>query len=145
MIIPDTNLIIHAHDSSAPHHTPARKWWEAALSGNEPVGIPVVVMLAFVRLMTHPTLSENPMSVAQAKECVEGWLEQPNCRVLPVGERTLAHFLNLISDLGQGGNLCTDAMIAASAREYDGSVYSNDRDFNRFANVRWTNPLPSSN
>ena len=141
MIIPDVNLLIYAHDSSAPYHTPARKWWEAALSGNEPVGIPVVVLLAFVRLMTHPTLSENPMSVTQAKECVESWLEQPNCRALPVGERTIALFLQLIADLGQGGNLCTDAMIAASAKEYDGSAHTNDRDFARFADVRWLNPL----
>jgi len=97
--------------------------------------------MAFVRLMTHPTLSENPMAVAQAKQVVEGWLEQPNCRVLPVGDRTVALFLQLISELRQGGNLCTDAMIAASAKEYDGSVYSNDRDFDRFTDVRWTNPL----
>jgi len=141
VIVPDVNLLVYAHDSTAPQHDPARKWWEAALSGNEPVGIPVVVLMAFVRLMTHPTLSENPMAVAQAKELVEGWLEQPNCRVLPVGDRTVALFLQLISELRQGGNLCTDAMIAASAKEYDGSVYSNDRDFDRFTDVRWTNPL----
>ena len=113
MIIPDVNLLIYAHDSSAPQHTSARKWWEAALSGNAPVGIPVVVVMAFVRLVTHPTLSENPMSVAQAKTCVEGWMEQPNCRVLPVGDRTVSLFLQLVSGAGQGGNLCTDAMIAA--------------------------------
>lgn len=70
--------------------------------------------MAFLRLMTHPTLSENPMAVAQAKQLVEEWLEQPNCRVLPVGDRTVALFLQLISELGQGGNFCTDAMIAAS-------------------------------
>jgi toxin-antitoxin system PIN domain toxin len=141
MIVPDINLLIYAHDSSAAQHTPARKWWEAALSGNEPVGIPVVVVMAFVRLMTHPTLSENPMSVAQAKACIEGWLGQPNCRMLPVGDRTISLFLRMISEAGQGGNLCTDAMIAASAKEYDGSVYSNDRDFDRFPDLRWSNPL----
>lgn len=141
MIVPDVNLLIYAHDSSALQHASARKWWEAVLSGNEPVGIPVVVLMAFVRLMTHPTLSENPMALAQAKQLVEGWLEQPNCRVLPVGDRTVALFLQLLSELGQGGNLCTDAMIAASATEYDGWVYSNDRDFERFTNIRWTNPL----
>jgi toxin-antitoxin system PIN domain toxin len=105
VIVPDVNLLIHAHDSSAPQHASARKWWEVALSGNEPVGIPVVVLMAFLRLMTHPTLSENPMAVAQAKQLVEEWLEQPNCRVLPVGDRTVALFLQPISELGQGGNL----------------------------------------
>lgn len=141
MIVPDVNLLIYAHDSSAPQHAAARKWWEAALCGGEPVGVCVVVVLAFIRLMTHPTLSENPMSVSQAKGLVEGWLEQPNCRVLPVSDRTVALFLKLISEFGQGGNFCTDAMIAASAKEYDGCVYSSDRDFDRFTDVRWSNPL----
>jgi uncharacterized protein len=141
VIVPDVNLLIYAYDSSAPQHEPARKWWEGALSGNEPVGVPVIVLLAFIRLMTHSTLSGNPMSLPQAKRCVDGWLEQPNCRVLPVGDRTITIFLELISDLGQGGNLCTDAMIAASAKEYDGCVYTNDRDFQRFADIRWSNPL----
>jgi len=141
VIVPDVNLLIYANDSSAPQHAAARKWWEAALSGNEPVGVPVVVLMAFIRLMTHPTLSDNPMSAAQAKELVEGWMEQPNCRVLPVSDRTIVLFLKLVSELGQGGNLCTDAMIAASAKEYDGTVYSNDRDFDRFTDIRWSNPL----
>lgn len=141
MIIPDVNILIYAHDSSSPPHRSARGWWEAALSGNEPVGIPVVVLMAFVRLMTHSTLSQNPMTVAQARERVEAWLEQPNCRVLPVSDRTVALFLELLSEVGQGGNLCTDAMIAASAKEYGGTVYSSDRDFDRFSGLRWSNPL----
>jgi toxin-antitoxin system PIN domain toxin len=141
MIIPDTNLLVYAYDSSAPKHKAARKWWEQVLSSDEPVGIPVVVLLAFVRLMTHPTLSENPMSPVQAKEAVDTWLNQPNCRILPVGERTIALFLKLIQETGLGGNLCTDAMIASSALEYNATVYSNDRDFDRFKQLRWSNPL----
>ena len=143
MIVPDINLLIYAHDGSAPRHAEARKWWERILAADEPVGIPVVVVLAFVRLMTHTTLSENPMSVARAKEHVEAWLEQPNCRVLPVTDRTVVLFLQLLAAADRGGNLCTDALIAASAKEYDGTVYSNDRDFDSFPDVRWSNPLGS--
>lgn len=54
-------LLVYAHDLTAPAHKAARKWWEKSLSGQEPVGVPWVVVLAFVRLMTHATLSENPM------------------------------------------------------------------------------------
>jgi len=74
MIIPDANVLIYAHDQTAVAHRSARRRWEATLSGSEPVGIPWVVALAFVRLMTHPTLSENPMTIEQARGCVEGWL-----------------------------------------------------------------------
>ena len=37
MIVPDTNLLVYAYDRTAPNHTRARKWWEDALSGDEPV------------------------------------------------------------------------------------------------------------
>lgn len=129
------------HDQTAAAHRLARRWWEAALSGTERVGIPWVVALAFVRLMTHPTLSENPMSVEQAGECVESWLRQPGCRLLPVGSSTVQLFFELLGSTGIGGNLCMDALIAASAKEYGGTIYSNDQDFARFPAVPWKNPL----
>lgn len=143
MIVPDTNLLVYAHDLTAPAHQAARKWWEESLSGQEPVGVPWVVVLAFVRLMTHSTLSENPMSVEQARRCVMGWLEQPICRVLPAGPGTIERFFALLQGVGSGGNLCTDALIAAVAEEYGGTVYSTDRDFDRFDGIRWKNPLAS--
>lgn len=60
MLIPDANLLIYAHDSSSPDHGAAKKWWEAVLSGDEPVGLPWVVLLAFARIMTHPQICTNP-------------------------------------------------------------------------------------
>ena len=37
----------------------------------------------------------------------------------------------------------TDAMIAAHALELSGVVYSDDRDFGRFKELKWRNPLAS--
>lgn len=37
--------------------------------------------------------------------------------------------------------LATDAQIAAHAIEHAGVVHSDDRDFGRFAGLRWRNPL----
>ena len=59
MIVPDANLLIYAYSSTSPSHRAARRWWEDALSGHEPVGIPWIVVLAFVRLISHPTLLER--------------------------------------------------------------------------------------
>jgi len=66
VIVPDANLAIYAYDRTATQHAAAKAWWEQTLSGSTPVGIPWVVVLAFIRLMTHPTLSENPMTVPRA-------------------------------------------------------------------------------
>jgi len=62
-------------------------------------------------------------------------------RLLSPSSATVALFLDLLTEAGTGGNLGTDAMIAALAVEYGGCVYSNDRDFARFGKLAWRNPL----
>lgn len=91
--------------------------------------------------MTHPTLSENPMTVTQCREAVAAWLAVGHVRLLSPAPSTLGVFFDLLAAAGTGGNLTTDAMIASLASEYGGCVYSNDRDFTRFPHVAWRNPL----
>ena len=141
MIIPDANLLIYAYDTAAPHHAASRAWWEAALNGSEPVGLPVVVATAYVRLATHPTLLAQPVSVGQARAAVAAWQARPLVRLLGTTPLIFARALDLLERAGAGGNLTTDAIIAAHAEEQGGTVYSNDHDFARFASVPWINPL----
>ena len=54
MIVPDLNLLIYAHNEHAPHHEPAKRWWEGLVNGTERVGVPWAVSIGFVRLMTNP-------------------------------------------------------------------------------------------
>jgi predicted nucleic acid-binding protein len=42
---------------------------------------------------------------------------------------------------GRGGDLTSDAHVAALALEHGGTVYSQDADFARFPGVRWIDPL----
>ena len=82
MIVPDVNVLVYAYDDTSPQHRAARRWWEEALSGSEPIGVPWIVVLAFVRLMTHPTLAENPMTVEEVRAAVASWLELDHVRLL---------------------------------------------------------------
>jgi hypothetical protein len=141
MIIPDANLLIYAHDEAAPQHRRAREWWESVLSGTESVGLVWVVVLAFTRLLTHPQLSQNPLSVAEVRDMVGQWLDCPNVRLLSLSEQALPRFFALLEEAGGAGNLSTDALIALHAMEHSATVFSNDRDFDRFAGVRRINPL----
>lgn len=141
MIVPDANLLIYAYDTSAPLHRSARRWWEGALSSHEPVGLPWVVILAFVRLITHPTLSEHPFTVRAAEAAIRQWLGCDHVQLLHARETTLERFFSLLDEAGLGGNLTTDALIAAHAEDYGATVHSTDRDFDRFTGVRWLNPL----
>lgn len=141
MIIPDANLLIYAHDKASPSHDKARPWWEAALSGAEPVGLPWVVVLAVTRLLTHPSICENPLSPAQVRHIVEQWLSLPHVRIIHLSENALGRFFDLLEEAGTGGNLSTDALIALHALEHSATIASNDRDFDRFSGVKRINPL----
>ena len=37
MILVDANLLLYAEDSLSEHHEAARLWWDAQLSGSDPV------------------------------------------------------------------------------------------------------------
>ena len=65
----------------------------------------------------------------------------PHVVLLVPGTRHLDTAFRLLRSLGTGGNLTTDVQIAAHAVEYNGEVFSNDRDFGRFEGVPWVNPL----
>jgi len=141
MIIPDVNLLIFAHDERARYHREAHAWWKEVLISPEPVGLPWVVILAFTRLMTHPSICENPLSIDDTRSMVMEWLRFPNVRVIHPSDQALARFFDLLESAGSGGNLSTDALIALHAMEHSATVYSNDGDFARFAGVKWKNPL----
>ena len=141
MIIPDVNLLVYAHDRSSPYHPKAHTWWVSCLSGSDPIGLPWIVLLGFVRIITHPGICANPLSVEEARETAESWFQSRVLRLLPMGSERMGAFFDLLSEAGMGGNLSTDALIAWHARTHSGTVYSNDRDFDRFPGIRWINPL----
>ena len=141
MMVPDVNLLVYAYDSSSPSHLKAKAWWEEVLSDGGAVGIPWVVVLAFTRVMTHPTLTSNPMMTDEVRVRVDEWLALPQTLLLVPRAGTLDHMFDLLGTVGVGGNLTTDALIAAHALEHGGVVCSNDHDFGRFKGLRWINPL----
>jgi toxin-antitoxin system PIN domain toxin len=141
MIVPDVNLLVYAYDETSPHHAKAKAWWVDLLSGDEPVGIPWVVVLAFTRLMTHPSVCSNPLSAQAVRRRVEHWLAQEQVRLLVPTESTLVRFFDLLEEARQGGNLATDSLIAAHALEHAAVVHTADFDFGRFHGLRVLKPL----
>ncbi len=141
MIVPDVNLLLYAYDSSFAQHTKAASWWERVMNESEPVGLPWVVVLAFVRLTTHPTIAANPRSVGEVRAIVESWLAVPHVRLLPHSAGLATRFFDALAQAGGAGNLTTDALIAAQAIEAGARVFTNDRDFARFPGLVTVNPL----
>ncbi|HEY6175530.1 MAG TPA: type II toxin-antitoxin system VapC family toxin [Kofleriaceae bacterium] len=141
MILPDLNLVVYAHNRDAPHHAAARSWWEGLLNGTEPIAITWVVVLGFIRLMSHRAVLVHPMTSTAALTHVRAWFARPNVERLEPGPQHIDLLDRLLSAAGTGGNLTTDAHLAALAIEHQCELHSNDTDFARFPGLRWRNPL----
>lgn len=140
MKVVDANVLIYAVDEASPHHLAAYSWLNDALSHVEPVVIPWLCLLAFIRITTHPRLSASPLSANQAMDIVDGWLASPAVRTDHPIPRLASSLRRNLGNTGVGGNLVNDAWLAALAVESDATLVSFDNDFQRFPNVRWLNP-----
>ena len=141
MKLPDVNLFLYAYNADSPHQEAAASWLEETLSGTETVGVSWLVLLAFLRLSTSPQVFSSPMSVLEALDIVDSWLRQPCATVVHPTPRHSAVLRDLLGPLGTGGNLTSDAHLAALAIEHGADLYSCDWDFARFPGLRWVNPL----
>lgn len=141
MILPDLNLLIYAYNLDSPQHEPATSWWEELMNGEEPVGLPWMVILGFLRLTTNGHVMPMPMAVEQAAAIIDSWLEQPVVAIIAPLEQQWSILRSLVATTGTGGNLTTDAFLAAIAIEYGATLHSADNDFSRFPDLKWFNPL----
>ena len=140
MYVVDANVLIYAVNSQAPHHERARAWLDGALAGNEGVGFPWAVLLAFLRLTTSRAVFERPLTADQAIAVIRTWLGSPNAITIEPGPRHLESMAALLAAAGTAGNLVSDAHLAAVAIEGDAVLVSFDTDFARFAGLRWQQP-----
>ncbi|MCZ6873211.1 MAG: PIN domain-containing protein [bacterium] len=142
MIVPDANLLLYAYDTACPFHQPARHWWEACLSGTEPVGLTHPVVFAFIRIGTSPRAFISPMTLREASERLTSWIERQITQVLqPDADHLNRVFFLLAAAASAGGNLVTDAQIASLAIAHRAVVHTADRDFLRFPQLTCNYPL----
>jgi toxin-antitoxin system PIN domain toxin len=123
--------------NSFPQHEQTRDWLDGQLNGAAAVGLPWVILLAFVRLVTNPRVFERPEPIADAWQQVIAWL---NCETARIPEATERH-TELLGELFAipvvHANLVPDAHLAALAMAHGLMLCSADSDFARFPRLRW--------
>jgi uncharacterized protein len=142
MKLVDANVLIYAVNESDTRHDRSRAWLDGALIGTETIGFTWVVFLAFLRLTTRIGLFPRPLSIDEANDRVRAWLAQPAALVVDPTTRHFDVLASLLVETGTGGNLVSDAHLAAIAVEHDASIVTFDTDFARFPGVRTGPPRP---
>ena len=141
MILVDANLLLYAEDSLSEHHEAARTWWDAQLSGSDAVGLCWPVLNAFIRIATNARLHQRPLTLKEAIERVQSWLDQSCVRLLQPTDGHWTIFQQMLRSGNAVGNLVTDAHLAALAVEHNCVLQSMDADFSRFRGLKWKNPI----
>jgi hypothetical protein len=141
MIVVDTNLLLYAYDASSEHHEAARAWTEGIFSGPEPVRLPWVVVLGFVRISTHARALATPFSIAEATAIVDEWIAQPNVDLLDPNGQHWPLLRELAKSSQVRGPHVTDAHIAVLCIEHGATLCTNDHGFKRYEGLRVRYPL----
>ena len=140
MILPDVNVLVHAHNSDSSVHRRARAWWDGCLAGTEGVGLSWIALLGFIRISTHRKILLRPLPVDEVLARIESWLALPHIHVPHPSDRHFGGLRKALEGLGTAGNLTTDAHLATLARQQGYVLYSTDTDFARVQGSVRINP-----
>lgn len=140
MIIVDLNVLIYAVNSSSPQHETVGVWWGDVMNGDEPVGLPWIVLNGFLRLTTRTGILPRPLPLDTAFRIVDGWLACDHVVQPREADDHWLVFQRLLAGAGTGGNLVTDAYLAALAIGNGATLATCDRDFARFSGLSWISP-----
>ena len=141
MILVDANILLYAEDSLSEHHEAARTWWDEQLSGSEPVALCWPVLTAFIRIGTNARLHQRPLTLKEAIDRVQSWLDQPCVRLIQSSDQHWPLFQQMLRAGNATANLVSDAHLAALALEHNCALYTTDADFARFRGLKWKNPV----
>jgi toxin-antitoxin system PIN domain toxin len=144
MKLPDVNVLVGAFRQDVVGHAELRSWLEWTVAGDDVLGLTPAVMTGVVRVLTHSRVFAMPDSIAAAVEHVDRLRAAPGVIEVRPGERHWDIFRRLCIEADARGNLVSDAGHAALAIEHGATWVTLDRDFARFAGLRWEVPVMPS-
>lgn len=142
MIAVDTNILVYSVREDSPWHSPALACIRR-LAESEPLwAIPWPCIHEFISVVTHPKIYKPPMILADALQQITWWMASPSLRLIGESANYWDRLLTTATDGKATGPLIHDARIAAICATHGVSeLWSIDRDFRRFPNLRVRNPF----
>lgn len=142
MIAVDTNILVYAHRADSPFHEAALERIVSLAEGAVLWAIPWPCLHEFLAIVTHPRIYAPPTPLARALEQIDAWVESPILRLLAETETHWPKLRALLAQARIAGPQVHDARIVALCRQHGvRELWSADRDFGRFPELRVVNPL----
>jgi toxin-antitoxin system PIN domain toxin len=142
VIAVDTNILVYSHRIDSPFHSPALRRLRDLTEGSSAWAIPWPCLHEFLGVVTNRRIYQPPTTPDAALQHVESLLRSPSLVLL---SETDAHWQTLHALFSAGhvtGGRVHDARIAAICLEHGvRELWSADRDFNRFPQLKVVNPL----
>jgi uncharacterized protein len=138
----DTNVLIYASDQSSSFHDRAIGLIQALATGPDLVYLFWPVALGYLRIATHPTIFQKPLSAAEAMANVDDLVSRPHVRTGGEADGFWGTYRDVTGTVRIRGNLVPDAHIVALMRQYGVStIWSHDRDFLKFPGISVRDPF----
>jgi hypothetical protein len=141
MKLVDVNVLLYAANQADPRHEKMSAWLEAALNGEESIGVCWHVLIGFLRISTDPRAMARPLPMTAAVVLVNDWLSHPNVQLLTESDDHWQLLRELLQTAGAFGKIVSDVHLAAIAIGNQCTLASCDGDFSRFRRLRWENPI----
>jgi hypothetical protein len=137
----DANLLLYASDSSSPFHDRSSALLGQMAQGPEIVYLFWPVLMAYLRIATHPSVFAAPLTPAEATGNLERLLALPHVQTPGEHERFWSSYQR-VADASVRGNLIPDAYVVALMHENGvRTIWTHDRDFRRFDGVDARDPF----
>jgi toxin-antitoxin system PIN domain toxin len=141
----DTNLLVYAHREDSPWHSAAYACVARLAEDRGPWAIPWPCVHEFLAIVTHPRIYDPPTPLPAALDQVDAWLEAPGLQLLAESGGYWPELKRLLDAGRVSGGRVHDARVAALCLQHGvRELWSVDRDFGRFPELRVRNPLLDS-
>lgn len=142
MIAVDTNILVYAHREELPWHEAAAARLIALSESPAPWAVPWPCVHEFFAKVTHPRIFPQPTPASAAQGFVSELLRSPGIRLLTEVEGYWETLSRLVSSGRIAGPMIHDARIAALCVIHGADeLWTADRDFGRFPQLKTRNPL----
>ena len=142
MIAVDTHVLVQAHRRDGPWHDVANEIVRKLAEGRAPWAIPWPVLHEFIAVVTHAQIWDPPTPLSVALAQVSAWTASPSVQLL---SETSDHWQLLAGLIARGqvrGTATHDARVAAICLGHGvAELWTFDRDFSRFPQLKTRNPL----